>query len=59
MLASSQAGGNPPKQTVSVKAISVTGVSGVLETEEDVDKYIAALRSALVRTLNDGKRISL
>jgi hypothetical protein len=59
MLASSQAGGNPPKQTVSVKAISVTGVFGVLETEEDVDKYIAALRSALVRTLNDGKRISL
>ena len=25
----------------------------------DVDKYLAALRSALVQTLNDGKRISL
>lgn len=54
-------GGTPPpsKQTVSVKTISATGVSGVLETEEDVDRYLAALRSALVQTLNDGKRISL
>lgn len=49
----------PPKQTVSVKTISATGVSGVLETEADVDRYLDALRSALVRTLNDGKRISL
>lgn len=47
------------KQTVSVKTIAVPGASGVLEDEEDVDKYLAALRSALVRTLNDGKRISL
>lgn len=55
-------GGDPPppsKQTVSVKTISATGVSGVLETEEDVDRYLTALRSALVQTLNDGKRISL
>jgi hypothetical protein len=59
MLAASQEGGDPPKQTVSVKTISVTGVSGVLETEEDVDYYLAALRSALVQTLNDGRRISL
>ena len=49
----------PPKQTVSVKTISATGVTGVLETEEDVDRYLAALRAALVQTLNDGKRISL
>jgi hypothetical protein len=49
----------PPKQTVSVKTISATGVSGVLETEADVDRYLDALRSALVKTLNDGKRISL
>jgi len=63
MLAASQQdggdGGPPPKQTVSVKTISVPGASGVLETEEDVDKYLAALRSALVQTLKDGKRISL
>ena len=49
----------PAKQTVSVKTIAVPGASGVLETEADVDKYLAALRSALVQTLNDGKRISL
>ena len=49
----------PPKQTVSVKTISATGVSGVLETEADVDRYLEALRTALVKTLNDGKRISL
>lgn len=49
----------PPKRTVSVKTISAAGVSGVLETEADVDRYLNALRSALVNTLNDGKRISL
>ena len=49
----------PPKQTVSVKTISATGVCGVLETEDDVDRYLDALRAALVQTLNDGKRISL
>ena len=52
-------GGPPPKQTVSVKTIIVSGASGVLETEADVDGYLADLRSALVQTLNDGKRISL
>jgi hypothetical protein len=63
LLAASQQGSGddapPPKQTVSVKTIPVPGASGVLESEEDVDKYLAALRSALVQTLNDGKRISL
>lgn len=49
----------PTKQTVSVKTIAVPGASGVLENEADVDKYLAALRRALVQTLNDGKRISL
>jgi hypothetical protein len=61
-LAAAQQGGDepsPPKQTVSVKTVSAVGVSGVLETEEDVDPYLAALRTALVETLNDGKRIAL
>ncbi|MDQ0030889.1 BREX system P-loop protein BrxC [Arthrobacter bambusae] len=49
----------PTKHTVSVKTITVASPFGVLETEEDVDKYLAALRDALVQTLNDGKRISL
>jgi hypothetical protein len=49
----------PPKQTVSVKTIQVPGASGVLDSEDDVDRYLTALRWALVETLNHGKRISL
>lgn len=52
-------GGGQPKQTVSVKTIPVPGASGVLETEDDVEHYLAALRSALIQTLSDGKRITL
>jgi hypothetical protein len=48
-----------PKQTVSIRTISPSGVSGVIETEDDIAPYLAALRSALVRALEDGKRISL
>ena len=62
-LVASQEGGDddmpPPKQTVSVKTVAAPGVTGVLETEEDVDRYLAALRDALIQALNDGKRISL
>ena len=49
----------PVKQTVSVKTITATGVHGVLETPEDVDRYVAALRASLIDALNDGKRIAL
>lgn len=52
-------GSTPTKLTVSVKTITVPRASGVLETEEHVESYLAALRIALVQTLNDGKRISL
>lgn len=49
----------PIKQTVSVKTITATGVHGVLETPEDVDRYVAALRASLIDALSDGKRIAL
>lgn len=49
----------PPKSMVSVKTIAAVGVTGVLESETDVDNYLAALRAALLATLNDGKRITL
>ena len=49
----------PVKQTVSVKTITVPDVHGVLENAEDVERYLDALRSALLSTLNDGKRIAL
>ena len=60
-LATSPQGGGapPPKLTVSIKTVTVPGASGVLETDGDVDKYLAALRAALIQTLNNGKRISL
>lgn len=48
-----------PKPIVSVKTINAHGATGVLESEADVDNYLAALRTALVATLNDGKRITL
>lgn len=47
-----------PKPIVSIKTIGVPGPSAVLESEADIDSYLAALRSALVATLNDGKRIT-
>ena len=64
LLAASQQGGGDdnaphPKQTVSIKTVSVVGVTGVLEEEEDVERYLAALRNALIQTLKAGKRISL
>ncbi|WP_457966857.1 BREX system P-loop protein BrxC [Arthrobacter sp. D1-29] len=48
-----------PRQTVSVKTITVPGAHGVLENLDDVDRYLDALRGALLNTLNDGKRIAL
>ena len=60
-LANSQqgGGGTPMMQTVSIKTVSVRGVSGVLETDSDIDAYLIALRAALVQALRDGKRIAL
>lgn len=62
-LSASQQGGDadapPPKPIVSVKSIHASGVSGVLESEADIDNYVDALRNALIATLNDGKRIAL
>ena len=49
----------PVRHTVSVKTIKVPRAAGVLETEDDVDQYLTALRGALIQTLNDGKRITL
>jgi hypothetical protein len=60
LATSPQGGGAPPaKQTVSIKSVTVPGVSGFLESDGDVDRYLAALRGALIQTLNDEKRIAL
>jgi hypothetical protein len=49
----------PVRQTVSIKKIRVTGVPGVLENENDVDRYLTALRTTLLKTFSEGKRIAL
>ncbi|MCH4189981.1 MAG: BREX system P-loop protein BrxC [Bifidobacterium tibiigranuli] len=50
---------SPVRQTVSIKKIRVTGVTGVLENENDVDRYLTALRTTLLKTFSEGKRIAL
>ena len=49
----------PPKPTVGVATIKATGGPTLIETESDVDAYLAVLRTALVQAINDGKRITL
>ena len=49
----------PVKQTVSIKSINPTGIQDVIETRDDVERYLDALRVALVQKLDDGKRIAL
>ena len=46
-------------QFVSAKTVSVAASKSVLDTEEDVDSYIRALREALVQQIKDGKRITV
>jgi len=48
-----------PPQFVSAKTVSVAASKSVLDTEEDVDSYIRALREALVQQIKDGKRITV
>lgn len=49
----------PPK-SVAIRGIAVPGMRGeVLETEEQVDAYIAKYRELLLATIDDGKRITL
>ncbi|QDZ16982.1 BREX system P-loop protein BrxC [Humibacter ginsenosidimutans] len=47
------------KQTVSIKTIAARGVPGPLESPDDVDAYLKALRDSLIHALEDGKRIAL
>lgn len=48
----------PSKPVVFIKKIQVPGCTGTLETEADIDEYLAKYRAALVATLNEGKRIT-
>ena len=48
----------PQKPTVAVATIKTEGGPAIMETVSDVDDYLAALRTVLVQTINNGKRIS-
>jgi hypothetical protein len=49
----------PVKQTISIKKIALPGAGQVLETGADVDGYVDELRTALLATIHDNKRIAL
>lgn len=47
------------KQSVSIKKLVLPGAGRVLETEADVDGYLDQLRTTLLATIHDNKRITL
>ena len=56
----SEGGGSESvRQSVSVRTITAPGVRGVLESADDVDRYLAALREEMLSVVADGKRIAL
>ena len=48
----------PVKPTVAVSSVKAAGGPAIIETKSDVDAYLVVLRTALLQTINDGKRIS-
>jgi hypothetical protein len=49
----------PIKQSVSIKKLALPGAGNVLETEADIDDYLDQLRTTLLETIHDNKRITL
>jgi len=49
----------PQKPAVSLGTLKVVGAPTLIETEPDMESYLSALRSVLLQTINDGKRITL
>lgn len=47
------------KQTVSITKLALPGAGQVLETESDIDGYLDQLRTTLLATIHDNKRITL
>ena len=42
-----------------MKRLHLPGAGEVLETADDVERYLAQLRQMLLTTINDNKRIAL
>ncbi|MFI8412130.1 BREX system P-loop protein BrxC [Paeniglutamicibacter gangotriensis] len=49
----------PMKRSISIKMLRLPMAGGLLETEEDIEAYLGQLRSLLVDTVKDNKRITL
>jgi hypothetical protein len=49
----------PIKQSVSIKKLALPGTGNVLETEADIDDYLDQLRTILLETIHENKRITL
>nr|WP_242630351.1 BREX system P-loop protein BrxC [Kocuria rosea] len=49
----------PVKQSVSITKLALPGAGQVLETEADIDSYLDQLRTTLLETIHDNKRITL
>lgn len=49
----------PQKPAVSFGTLKVVGAPALIETEPEMERYLSALRSVLLQTINDGKRITL
>lgn len=52
-------GAAKPKQYVAARSITVSPPKAVLETEEDLDQYLAAVRAAYLEELRRDRRITL
>ena len=47
-----------PARSIALTEVTVSHAKHVLATAQDVDNYLAALRTALLNEINDGKRIT-
>lgn len=52
---SADPGGEPQKPTIAVASIKAAGGPAIIETEPDVDAYLAALRVSLVRAIKENR----
>lgn len=52
---SADTGGKPQKPTVAVGSIKAAGGPAIIETEPDVDAYLAALRVSLVQAIKENR----
>lgn len=52
---SADTGGKPQKPTVAVASIKAAGGPAIIETEPDVDAYLAALRVSLVQAIKENR----